>query len=65
MIHFPFTLAYLHPSGPEHFNDVKEYVEKHQLYETALEIFSGTDQIRVRAVHLDPSRLLRVNPRTS
>jgi hypothetical protein len=41
---------------------LKEYVEKYyQLYETALEIFSGTDQFRVRAVHLDLPLLLRVN----
>jgi elongator complex protein 1 len=36
--------------GPEHFDDVKAYVEKHQLYETALEIFAETDQFRVRTV---------------
>jgi hypothetical protein len=58
-------IAYMYLSGPERFDDVKEYVEKHQLYETALEIFSGTDQFRVRAVHLDQSLLLRVNQRTS
>ena len=53
------------PQGPEHFSDVKAYVEKHQLYETALEIYGGTDLLRVRVVHIDRSRLLFTNPRTS
>jgi elongator complex protein 1 len=40
------ALRNLSLAGPEHFDDVKEYVEKHQLYETALEIFGETDQLR-------------------
>lgn len=63
-------ISLLHPAyklspGPEHFDDVKEYVEKHQLYETALEIFGETDQLRVRSVRLHQSPLLRLRPRTS
>lgn len=58
-------LAYKLSTGPEHFDDVKEYVEKHQLYEMALEIFGETDQLRVRAVRLRQLPLLRLNPRTS
>ncbi|KAI0253762.1 IKI3 family-domain-containing protein [Lactifluus subvellereus] len=40
------ALRNLSLAGPEHFDDVMVYVEKHQLYETALEIFSETDQFR-------------------
>lgn len=58
-------LPYKRSTGPERFDDVKEYVEKHQLYETALEIFGETDQLRVRAIRLHQSPLLRLNPRTS
>ena len=56
-------IAYMYLPGPERFDDVKEYVEKYQLYETALEIYSGTDQFRVRNVHLNQSRSLRVYPK--
>ncbi len=31
---------------------MKAYVEKHQLYETAFEVFSETDELRVRVVLL-------------
>jgi hypothetical protein len=58
-------LVYKRSAGPEHFDDVKEYVEKHQLYETALEIFGETDQLRVSVVRLHQSILLRLNPRIS
>jgi elongator complex protein 1 len=37
-------------SGPEHFDDLKAYVEKHQLYEEALEIFHETDKFPVRVM---------------
>jgi elongator complex protein 1 len=40
------ALQNLSLAGPEHFDDVVAYVEKHQLYETALEIFGETDQLR-------------------
>ena len=42
-------------SGPEHFDDVKAYVEKHQLYESALETFHESDKLPVRAILLDQS----------
>ena len=58
-------IAYMYLPGAERFDDVKEYVEKYQLYETALEIYSGTNQFRVRNVHLNKSRSLRVYQRTS
>jgi elongator complex protein 1 len=34
--------------GPEHFDDAKSYIEKHQLYEAALEIFHESDRLPVR-----------------
>lgn len=40
------ALRNLSLAGPAHFDDVKAYVEKHQLYETALEIFDETNQLR-------------------
>ncbi|KAF8260574.1 IKI3 family-domain-containing protein [Lactarius quietus] len=40
------ALRNLSLAGPEHFEDVKAYVENHQLYETALEIYGETDQLR-------------------
>jgi hypothetical protein len=40
-------------SGPEHFDNVKAYVEEHQLYEAALEIFHESDKLPVRVALLD------------
>jgi elongator complex protein 1 len=34
-------------SGPDHFWEAMEYVERHQLYESALPIWSGTDKYKV------------------
>ena len=42
-------------SGPEHFDDLKAYVEEHQLYEAALELFHESDKLPVRMVLLDQS----------
>ncbi|KAI9454947.1 IkappaB kinase complex IKAP component [Russula earlei] len=41
---YKIALQNLSLAGPEHFDEVKAYVEKHQLYETALEIYRETDQ---------------------
>ncbi|KAH8994552.1 Elongator complex protein 1 [Lactarius akahatsu] len=40
------ALRNLSLAGSEHFSEVKAYVEKHQLYELALEIFGKSDQLR-------------------
>ncbi|KAH9042892.1 IkappaB kinase complex IKAP component [Lactarius deliciosus] len=40
------ALRNLSLAGPERFSEVKAYVEKHQLYEIALEIFGESDQLR-------------------
>lgn len=39
--------------GPEHFNDVKAYVEEHQLYKAAMETYHESDKLPVRLVLLD------------
>ncbi|KAF8504860.1 IkappaB kinase complex IKAP component [Russula emetica] len=39
------ALQNLSLAGPEHFDDVKAYVEKHQLYEAALETFHESDKL--------------------
>ena len=37
---------------------MKAYVENHQLYEAALEIFAETDELQVRVVCLSPIALI-------
>lgn len=39
------ALQNLSLAGPEHFDDLKAYVEKHQLYEAALETFHESDKL--------------------
>ena len=54
----PCAVSQQYPSGPEHFDDVKAYVENHQLYETALEIFAETDELQVRVACSSPIALI-------
>ncbi|KAI6009884.1 pol II transcription elongation factor [Pisolithus marmoratus] len=37
----------LHLAGPTYFQEALHYIERHQLYETALEIWKATEQYRV------------------
>ncbi|KER22921.1 hypothetical protein T265_14754, partial [Opisthorchis viverrini] len=43
LMRFPTALKHLRASGPQHSGNLISYVEKHKLYENALELFNDND----------------------